>query len=487
MLFFNKTLDRVYLILILISIGYAQTEVGGIININTTWNTSGSPYVVTSNLAVMNATLNIGPGVEIKFNSGLNLNILTNAILIVEGSDQDTITFSGNGPGISWQGIRFAPDAIYSTVQNDSIYVGGSIFLYTKFLNVSAPNLDVTEGGVFTLEGGDGLYFRNCYFKNNTSPRAACYSGNSGVFIDCKFIENIATSHSNGGTLSISNNAYLLRSLFLQNSSEGSGSAGYFGSAHVIIDDCVFNNNISNRGGTISTSYGELRVSRSSFENNTGSNAGAISGGPNGEIYILNSKFTTNEAITGSGALTFGNMSSLYIANNVFSENISGGDYSAACNLHSGGNSLVEGNLFSRNISQGYASAIQFDSHATFPSLLRLTNNYFYGNISAQPETAVFYGLGTIDNNVFFDNSSLYDIKFILGSTGTYDVSNNYWSTKDSVEITNNHIYDFYDDPTFNTAIAEFTPFLLGLPESNLFKPSVIHSLGLKNDAISSG
>ena len=52
---------------IVVSVG--ATDVGGIIDTDTTWGIAGSPYVATKNIQVaVGGTLNIEPGVIIKFN-----------------------------------------------------------------------------------------------------------------------------------------------------------------------------------------------------------------------------------------------------------------------------------------------------------------------------------------------------------------------------------------------------------------------------------
>jgi hypothetical protein len=60
----------------------ADTTVGGSISTDTTWTLSGSPYIVTSAVTVMGTdgddgitTLTIQPGVIVKFNRYINMDI----------------------------------------------------------------------------------------------------------------------------------------------------------------------------------------------------------------------------------------------------------------------------------------------------------------------------------------------------------------------------------------------------------------------------
>ena len=47
------------------NMSFAQTEVSGLINTNTTWDSTGNPYIVVGNIDVMNTTLTIEHGVEV--------------------------------------------------------------------------------------------------------------------------------------------------------------------------------------------------------------------------------------------------------------------------------------------------------------------------------------------------------------------------------------------------------------------------------------
>src|SRR5215204_3633586 len=73
----------------------AQTNVSGFISSNTSWNIAGSPYIVIGNIVLtQGATLTIEPGVEIRFNTDMTLNI--EGELIAIGTPQNIITFTSN-------------------------------------------------------------------------------------------------------------------------------------------------------------------------------------------------------------------------------------------------------------------------------------------------------------------------------------------------------------------------------------------------------
>jgi len=67
------------------------TPVGGYISENTTWTLDGSPYIVVEDVVVeLGVTLNVEPGVVVKFTEGTNLVI--DGTLAAEGNLTHTIT-----------------------------------------------------------------------------------------------------------------------------------------------------------------------------------------------------------------------------------------------------------------------------------------------------------------------------------------------------------------------------------------------------------
>lgn len=89
----NKLL---YLLLFVIAnSSYGQTNVSGGLFSDTTWNTAGSPYIVTADVALFPGhTLTIESGVTIKFNSGTKL--IVRGTLLASASSGNEITFTSN-------------------------------------------------------------------------------------------------------------------------------------------------------------------------------------------------------------------------------------------------------------------------------------------------------------------------------------------------------------------------------------------------------
>ncbi len=93
----------------------ADTTVGGRISADTTWTLANSPYVVTSTVQVYGnsttpVTLTIEPGVLVKFNSGVGMQIgdSTNlGALVAQGTSGNHITFTRSGTSGNWGSITF--------------------------------------------------------------------------------------------------------------------------------------------------------------------------------------------------------------------------------------------------------------------------------------------------------------------------------------------------------------------------------------------
>lgn len=102
----NKLLAILFFIVS--SLVYGQTNISGGLFKNTTWNTAGSPYIVTSDVALFPGyKLTIEPGVTIKFNSGTKL--IVRGTLVATASSENKIVFTSNDNNPkkgSWKGIE---------------------------------------------------------------------------------------------------------------------------------------------------------------------------------------------------------------------------------------------------------------------------------------------------------------------------------------------------------------------------------------------
>src|SRR5689334_4374533 len=107
----KKSLQKFLLTVILttaISFAVKATNVSGGIFSNTTWTLANSPYIVVDTVVVFpGVTLTIEPGVVVKFDDHIYIEI-RQAAIISNGNALDSITFTSNSltptPGI-WVGV----------------------------------------------------------------------------------------------------------------------------------------------------------------------------------------------------------------------------------------------------------------------------------------------------------------------------------------------------------------------------------------------
>ena len=169
---------------------YGLTVVnGGSLLGNTTWNTAGSPYLLTGDITVPNTvTLTIESGVEVRFtpltddlSSGEDVNrieLIIEGVLRVKGTQSDTVTFMSNGQvpaSGDWYGIVSKGSTGKVLVDYASInhYTNGVRIkdgTYTNSYN-NSDTISVTRtkfyGGGSAISGDWSGSYRPILFKYN--------------------------------------------------------------------------------------------------------------------------------------------------------------------------------------------------------------------------------------------------------------------------------------------------------------------------------
>ena len=287
------------------------TDVGGIIDSDTTWTLVKSPYIVTGNVLVMEGvTLTVEPGVVVNFNSGMVLGI--DGTLIARGTKDNMINFTSNqqpqAPG-DWGNISFndtSTDAVYDDTGN---YIGGSILEYSKI------EYGGSEGnGVVSLNKTHPL-ITNCIIQHNSVT--GIYSGNHFSGHDRftnNIIKNNTTSNEGGGIRLICTDGFtIINNIVINNSGGGISSSCMAGT--FTISNNIFANNSSVSGGGIKIAVNN-GGSTINITNNTLNNNYITSHGK--ELFISNpvgSTFNvTNNTIESKSLST----SSIIYANSVY-------------------------------------------------------------------------------------------------------------------------------------------------------------------------
>lgn len=234
----------------------ASTDVGGLIDTDTTWNLAGSPYIVLTPVLVMEGvTLTIDAGVTVKFASHKALQI--DGELHAVGTSGSPITFTSNiaSPNAGdWDYILFtntSKDAVYDL---DGNYQSGSILKYVVIeyggganladnaalrLNAAAPFITYT-----TIRYNVGAGLRAFNRPGTLKMTYTTITDNSGVGISVT---------NNAGYTEISDSTISNNINSTGNPSDGGGIyvEGWEGGVSVIKNNTVLNNTASNKGGGI--------------------------------------------------------------------------------------------------------------------------------------------------------------------------------------------------------------------------------------------
>ena len=156
----------------------AQSEVGGLICVDTTWDFAGSPYVVTpdaggSILIGCGATLTIEAGVEVRFKTNMGITVgsipFGAGCLVARGTEASPICFTTNDPhedppGTAdpgdWARIFFTDDACDAVFDAQGEYESGGILEYVNIEYAGAP------GGTVTIDQCSP-YISHCNITQN--------------------------------------------------------------------------------------------------------------------------------------------------------------------------------------------------------------------------------------------------------------------------------------------------------------------------------
>ena len=158
-----------------------NTDVGGTIAADTTWNLAGSPYIVTSNLTVAaGATLTIEAGGVVSANQGISF--MVNGTLLANGTPGARITFGGTSPNPGfWSGIYLegAPGSpisgtslSYVDLRDGGYYNSRPANLYLYYASATLDNVTISNGrysGVYGSEQGVAHISSSTLNNNGTS------------------------------------------------------------------------------------------------------------------------------------------------------------------------------------------------------------------------------------------------------------------------------------------------------------------------------
>ena len=170
------------------SVCLAQTNVGGTINVNTTWDLAGSPYTLTSDVLIPNnILLTIDPGVEIF--APLNRTIIVNGILNANGISGNPILFSAVDTTKLWRGVSFATGSSGTMSYCIMEFCTKGVSATNMLPVLSNCTFRKNQTGLY-VEGGTPVLNSNNNFESNTYVGINFYNSSSSSISNQTFVNN---------------------------------------------------------------------------------------------------------------------------------------------------------------------------------------------------------------------------------------------------------------------------------------------------------
>ncbi|MCA9284785.1 MAG: right-handed parallel beta-helix repeat-containing protein [Phycisphaerales bacterium] len=351
----------------------AETPAGGPIFSNTTWTAANSPYVVTSSIIVgFDATLTIEPGVEVRIDPGLGIQIgspdgFGGGAMVAIGTVLDPIVFTSSvetpgtpAPG-DWNSITFtnvAADAVYS----GGVYMSGSTLQHCI---VEYAGGGGASTGAVTIDRSSP-YLDSCVIRYNSRPGVwADLTGSPAlVLTNCNLVENVHTQQGGGAYVANGSGHKITGNLFDGNiGNAGAGLALNNAGGVVVASNSFIDNASSNNGG----GFWGNGVNTLQFTGNALTGNSASSGG--GAFISGTTPTVSDNTATGNAATSNGGGFWIQGDNVQFEDNVVTGNTSNSTGggiLHNGGNGgTYQGNTISGNTASSvgglYVNGINID------------------------------------------------------------------------------------------------------------------------------
>ncbi len=441
------------------SIHVSATNVSGLISTNTVWTLANSPYIVTGNILVnTGVALTIQPGVIVKFNSGLSIQI--DGTLLAQGTIIDSITFTSNTTQAAgaWGYIYFSNTSTDAVYENNIYgnYLSGSILEYC--IIQYAGGASVSDNGALRLDAANP-FINYCTISDNNATGINGYNLTESLKISNSVISSNKSSDYGGGICISSTGSTLISGNTISKnntSSYGGGICNMYWTA--IISNNTISENTADMGGGIASGMGGISsspITNNIIMNNIANNDGGGMYIYNGTSIISDNIIINNGAYRAGGIFAYGG-SDAAISENVISDNSAigpGGIWSAS---GTGQGQAILNNHIIRNTAYGDAG-ITSDNIADIKlnTIAYNKNTNFNNNLNRSIDIT---GNPDFNNNNIFNNSAFYEM-YNDNAQGTTNVAatNNWWGTTNDGDI-QAKIYDWIDDGTLG--IVNYSPYL---------------------------
>ena len=426
---------------------FAQTNVSGIINSNSNWTISGSPYVITGNVLLNSGyTLTIEAGVEVKVSSGKS--ILIDGELLCLGTLADPIVFTSgeaNPNKGDWGSLKISNNAQNASYSANGTYLNGSKISNTIFEFGGGSNQD----GTLIIDGAP--FIDSCVVR---------YSMSSGIF-STSIKAEVHISHTE---------------VYSNQGNSPSGFGGGISLRYSSYPIYIENNNIHNNAGT-----GGLKVINNSATgyilNNRICNNTSDQGSYGGGVFCFNSLVEGNTIHFNSATYGGGICADLpgnrikcnsLLGNTAYEGAALWGRMDSVINnqisLHTSDNQTIkmyEKSVFELNQIANNRAPVQLLFYGGNPVVFRVYANSFSGNFSSSSvvrnQNSSSGSSFLFHHNNFISDSAGYLFENLNGdNTNSIDATNNYWNSNQNTTIQAS-LFDFNDD--FNHGLINYSPY----------------------------
>ena len=318
-----------------------------------------------------------------------------------------------NSAEIEYRRLSFIGGVLYSD-KHCTVTVTSSTFTYNNIKSLSERNyvyLDsVVVGGVIVMLSANSVEFEFCNFLNNAGSGdlkggAIHIQGNqfvtSGATIyihGCTFTNNSAFA---GGAVyvdSFQTNLNISDSSFIANTAHGGGGGAIFVDTrgNVNISGCIFWNN-----------FNLMRASSNTVDGNGGAVFCDVNAA--GDLKLVNSNFTNNEAAANGGAVYVYECNKAIVQESFFFHNkANGGNGGALVVDHFRSNMVITGSTHINNMATGDGGGLYVRGRSYSIDSFIITSSCFHSNQAKTGDggalALVYVAKVTVSTNKFYRN-----------------------------------------------------------------------------------
>jgi hypothetical protein len=452
--------------------GFSQTHISGSISNNSTWNVSGSPYIIDGNTLIQaGVKVIIDPGVIVEFT--YNTTLLIDGELDATGDSLNHILITSNSDNPSageWNNIHFTSSAVPAIYDTSGMYLSGSIMKYCDVayggsLNTGILEIDnaapyITDCSI-KFSSSDGIYLLKGYSKieNNlisNNEGSGIYSSRHGLYHDIHINGNDINNNGKSGIYvddMWQNAIFIIKNNIADNSNKGIyiNSNGGSGTGDIIINENSISGNIADTGAGIFINGGfDINISCNLIQQN-------IANGEGGAMYIFRGDNPYVVTIYGNSIISntsvTGDILYLYF----------GTSYSTSFE--------IKDNQIDDNIASSSNSILYLKGGITI-DVFHIHNNSIKGNSGYSTFDLITFNGEINQNNIF--NNTIYEIyNTNLAGTLNINATNNYWFGISNID---SKIYDFFEDGSLS--VVYYNPILSDSASINTCVPPVITNAG---------